>query len=608
MIMSIKRLVEDRWFAFADLCLVLTGIILWMVNPHLGFLPLLVAIFPWIFRVIAGNFPFTRTPLDFFLGIFLITAGIGLWAAYNSEDAWAKFWLLVGGIVLFYALAGQPRENIWVLARLLGAIGIVVTIFFLVTNNWQENPSRVEFINQSGIWWMRANLLSFSSEINQDYIAGIGIVSLPVLAALGFEYWGKKRYGQILWLAPGGVIVFLGFLAAISNGAAVAMSIGVLAWLIISSKPKLALLINHRLALLILLGVVSVIVLSIIFIGKLHDVFLALVYVIENQYISKGRPELIQGALKLIGDFPIIGGGLNSFPGLYSEYILVIPFFSTSNSYNQFLDVGVEQGIIGMLSIIAVYLSSLWFTFTKAAKSTFKYLLFAIFTSLIMIVILGLDDDIIYSQYTVMTAFLLPGLAIGAIQPSKNKEFIRRQGHSKIKIQPHTIWVTTVLSAVVLGIICANPKSFLSTFYSNYGAVLMAKESLKEFPTNSWNIDQFEDFRQSSFLFKQAIKVNPTNHTANYRLGLIAMHDGDYSTAVPYLSKAYAVDPDHRGIIKNLGYSEVWTGDIEQAVQLLKSIPETEQEMEIYSWWWHTKGRDDLANQAILMVKVIQDR
>ena len=79
------------------------------------------------------------------------------------------------------------------------------------------------------------------------------------------------------------------------------------------------------------------------------------------------------------------------------------------------------------------------------------------------------------------------------------------------------------------------------------------------------------------------------------------MLNRDYETAVFHLEAAHQIDPDHRGIEKNLGYSYVWLGEYDKAMPLLADIPETYQEMDEYSRWWLQQERPDLANRAAEM-------
>ena len=48
-----------------------------------------------------------RMAMDIFLWLFLASAGVGVWAAYDRGPAWAVFWLLVGAVGLYYAIAAS---------------------------------------------------------------------------------------------------------------------------------------------------------------------------------------------------------------------------------------------------------------------------------------------------------------------------------------------------------------------------------------------------------------------------------------------------------------------------------------------------------------------
>ena len=65
----------------------------------------------------------------------------------------------------------------------------------------------------------------------------------------------------------------------------------------------------------------------------------------QSDYGRNSRAELLGRGAYFLVDYPITGAGLTSFPGLYSQYMLVIPYFYFTNSHNLFLDVAIEQGV-----------------------------------------------------------------------------------------------------------------------------------------------------------------------------------------------------------------------------------------------------------------------
>jgi hypothetical protein len=83
----LRQLIDNRWFALADLLLVMTSAAAWMLIPRAGIGFSLIALLPWVIRFLAGQRPFQRTPFDWLILIFLVTAWVGYWAAYDKSAA-----------------------------------------------------------------------------------------------------------------------------------------------------------------------------------------------------------------------------------------------------------------------------------------------------------------------------------------------------------------------------------------------------------------------------------------------------------------------------------------------------------------------------------------
>jgi lipopolysaccharide biosynthesis regulator YciM len=131
----------------------------------------------------------------------------------------------------------------------------------------------------------------------------------------------------------------------------------------------------------------------------------------------------------------------------------------------------------------------------------------------------------------------------------------------------------------------------------------MSQVELKGFPTNGWITSEIVPrLELADTTLQSALQYEPHNPTANYRLGLISMLRQDFKAAAANLETAHEESPNHRGIIKSLGYCYVWLGDMEKAQILLNRIPEAQHEMEVYIWWWGTQGRPDLSKNASIMI------
>jgi len=112
-----------------------------------------------------------------------------------------------------------------------------------------------------------------------------------------------------------------------------------------------------------------------------------------------------------------------------------------------------------------------------------------------------------------------------------------------------------------------------------------------------------EEYQVVTQYFQMVKRLDDGNSTANYRLGMLAVGRQDFPEGCRYLKRAFVTSPNHRGIIKNLGFCYVWLGELETALPYLRSIPEASDELGVYAWWWESHNRNDLsgfANQMVL--------
>jgi O-antigen ligase len=612
----ISRLIENRWFALVELIWVSAAGITWALVPELGWRILPVAILPWLPRLAGRQFPFKRTSFDFLLLVFFLTAVVGVWAAYDQEAALAKFWLLVAGILLFYALARQPQNNLWLVAGLISAFGAGVAVFFLLTHDWQATPARIGLIQQAAVWWMGIRPELLSGFIHQNTAGGMMALSMPFVFALGGLAWQEKRWLLNIWVVVAGLLLVVGVLLTTSWGTWIALSAAFGLWLLWILSRKLAKSMNRSAALIFGTAVILVAILAVVVITVTPGGALTLTERLLGPTNGATRLELAQAASYLVGDFPFTGGGLSSFPGLYSHYILGIPFYYFGYSHSLFFDIVLEQGVIGLLTFALIYLGSFWVLFRNLQPFSRSSLILASLASLAIILVHGLVDNVIYYKWGALLVLMIPGFAVGITRPAG------RQSQGGEQPQPGTETRTNRRGWRILGIVAAVAvaatilfvgytyrQTWMAAWHANLGAVEMARVELAGFPGTGW-----DDGSEAALLapaegyFLQALAYNPSNRTANHRLGLIAMQRWDFATAVSYLETAHRIDDDHRGITKALGYSHVWSDEFDRAAPLLNQIPEAGQELSTYVWWWETQGRGDLAENANSMLAYLDSQ
>ena len=606
-----QHVVKGRWFAYVDLALVSASVVMWEIRPQLGWFPLLIALIPWLLRVVAGRFPFQRTGFEIPLLIFMLTAAVGVWVAYDPGGATVKFWLLFGGVLLYYALAAQPRENLWSIVGFLSMVGVGVAVYFLLTHDWQSSPAKFSLLNEIGLRWLKVRPSLRIEGIHPNAAGAVIAITTPFLVGLGMRAWNEKRALLGLWVILGGFVMAAAFLLATSRGAALALMAGLLVW----SWWLLSVPLGRRLciapSMVFASGLLGLIVIVVGFSLVYSGGPVAIANAIPGPPSTGSRLELVESVIDLIGDFPYTGGGLLSFPGLYAFYIRDIPHYVTINGHNHYLDVSLEQGVLGALAFLAVYLGSLWQLLVRDWRNSGAVLAWATSISLLIIVLHGFTDNLVYGSWGAPLVFLVPGVAsaVARSTPQLKTRYLSAGSFcTRLATRTHfrPLLLLTALGAIVSLLIlfatCRQP--LLAAWYADLGAVRMAKIELEDFGSGAWvEVANSDEMNLAEELFEKALTFDIQDRTANHRLGRIAAGRSEFPLAVLYLENAHAADRSHRGVRKGLGYTYVWSGQLDQAAAMLADIPEAGYELGVYSWWWGTKDRDDLAERAAAMVE-----
>lgn len=563
-------------FAWFDLALVsLSAAVLWGW-PQAGWWPLLLALLPWLLRLLAGGWPWQPTPLDGLLLLFLLTAVLAAYLAPNPTLAWSKFRLLAVGSLLYLALAGQPAPHRWPLAGLVAILGAGGAIYFLLRGG-----------------------LAATAVAPPKLAADLAALCLPFVVAVGLRARRQARWGELGITAVAGGLILLALLRSGSRGAVGASGAALAVWGLWWLSRKLAQAWGwspQRLygGLLLVGGGVGLGVVTAVLGGPAN-----LINTIGGPVGLSSRYDLWLATAHLLADFRFSGSGLASFPALYAHYILVIPFYFLGHAHNLLADVALEQGVGAAVLLLGLFGLSGWMLRAPGSAATDSGLHWAAAAALLVALLHGLVDDPLYGGPGTPLLFVVPGLALAVAGPY----WQGRAGQWRRRWLPGV--GAALLATTAVWLLLSQPVA--ATWAANRGALAMARVELADWPTGTW-----ADGRDLPLLepaaaqLAQAAQADPTNVTAQYRLGLLAMLAREYETAVIHLEAAHQAAPHHRGVTKNLGYSYVWLGDFTRAATLLSDIPETGAEMAAYAAWWQHQGRPDLAAQAAVMADLAQ--
>ena len=537
------------------------------------------------------------TGTDLALSVFLATAAMGVWTAYDRPGAWARFLMVLAGIALALVLARTPARRLSDVADAAGALGAGLALVFLLTVSFGNSTAEPSLTKNLVEWWPADAPSMALPPLAPDRVAGLLAVLGPLCLVSAILSFRRRAVGR--WLVAGSLtLVILGLLATGSRAAWMALLAGV--------GGEACAGLWRRSALLRGVGRIALVLASILMavlawgaIRGVEDSGLGRLAELLASPDGVSRLRLVRDTLDLIGDFPFTGAGLGSFPGLYSRYILAIPQPYLDHAHNLYLTIALSQGALALLAFAALLLGGLARSARGVARengsSDRALLQRAAFAGLIVLAVYGLVDDPLESGVGSTLLFLYPAMTLSLQQgvPPVQAGAMDREERRGRRMR-----IALVVGAALLGLFLVLPST-RSAWHANLGALEMARQELDAWPADA--LLATEAARHSETIdghLARALALNSGSRTALHRIGLLEGAQGDWDAAIAVLEGARRVDPTHRGIRKLLGYAYIWNGDLEVAEETLASIPEARSEMEFYTWWWAEHGGAAQAQRA----------
>ncbi len=586
-----KAFLAGRRFGLIELACVTAAGLIWYFVPQVGGWPLMLGLPPVLVRQFlvwpARRFTF----LHFVTLGFLASAAAGAFLSYDSQQAGVKFWVLVGAVLLYFAIADQPEDNLSAAILVVGLWMSALSLYFAAHNDFFQQPSGFAVVDQIGRAWSRFRPWQPGRQIPNDVVGGVIAILFPLLVASTWQ-WRKQKIVRTMFITTLAAAAF-GTAITGSHAAMLALVVGVGVFMGLvglrfysPKRPDLTRAIKARWPLVAAIALVL-----------LLPVLLAPGFVTAWLHKAPGwsgitdRLHLFENTTYLIGDFVFTGGGLASFPGLYSQYVLDVPDFFLGYGHSLFLDLWIEQGLIGVTLMVVLIAGAIWQTgsawLSPLRRRDLDILRMGLLSSLVAMGFHGLIEDALYGLRGTGLLLALIGLsvAIWLLDPVKAGQGTiphdlavsrsRRMGW-KVIIPP---------LAIALAALFVFRLALLSTWYANLGSVEMARVQLASFPNQNLQ-PPLQAFSLARSLFQRALQFDSSNRTANYRLGMIAYEQGNYPAAIPFLQAAYQRSPGYHGVEKLLGYSYTWMGQTAQATVMLRGIVEARKELHGYIEWW----------------------
>ncbi len=525
------------------------------------------------------------TALDLPLALFLFSAILGIWPAYERSLCWDTLAVLIGGVLLYVLISrlAVSRDQWRVIATFIALACALLSVYFVTQYDHFGYPEKVGMVSRLGaligkivppfvLWAPTANSVAAFLE---------GGFFLAVALAVTAEKWAWRVVGAI-----GVGLIALALLMSASRGAWLAVVVASALWVALYWRPaRVAVGVGTVLA----LGLVIYVIArgDITALGEIPIINRTL----APMFIRPDRLEVYRNSVYLVQDFPLTGIGLGGqFAMMLSKYALLIQVPFLTYSHNLYLEVWLQQGLVGIAAwlwlIVALY---------QAAKTYAKP-----------------DDDLLYqSTWLGLTAIFLHGVS-DALQYvalwcwfpffgllGLNAAILLRRAKSQNWHWALPIGVVVVFLVVVaIGLL-----PIQATWHANLGGLVQARGDLPE----SLDDGQKAALRQQAVdHYRRAIQIAPDNRTARQRLGLILVDETQFQDAVEHLEVAWQADPDNTTTHKALGLAYVWVGELEKAQPLLQDVKDIVQELNTWAWWRGTQQQMEQSLNAYRMSLLLE--
>lgn len=557
-----------------------------VLNPLVVGSVITLAVIPWVTRWFVLGRLSRPTFADGPLTLFVISAFIGTWAAYDPNLSWPMLLTLLGSVNLFFTII-NAKVSLQRLSAGLVLIATLVAVYFISQFAHFHYPEEAGGLARLGLLTgsFLPNLVFFTPHPNAVANFLVGVLLLCLILT------GQTQAGQrMAWSLAAGLIGY-GLLISESRGAWFGLAVALSIWGLLGT--------TNRVLRLVLVGVGSI--------GALLSLWVVIhlskpdhpVFILSSMLnTADSRFTLYRNSFNLWGDYLFTGIGLgNTFALIYSRYQLLINVPYLYYAHNLFLSVGLALGVGGLGALLWLMIGFYCFVarIEQRGLNTANLPFFrAAWLGVTAVFVHGLTDSPQFADpgWTMPMLFALFGLAVSVGQQAE-KPF---QPIFPPAFQSWKVWTAILIAALIIGILFQRP--LLSAWYANLGAVYQTYADL------SPDLDdktQKAAINQAIIYFERSLNLNPTQPIANRRLGMIALSWDNFTKSNYFLEKAYKQEPNNQATLKALGLAYLWVGRLDEAEKLLRQVNDQNmliEELGIWSNLRESQGQMDLAEYA----------
>ncbi len=565
-----------------------------------------------VVRAIRTRHLLPRTGLEIPWALGLISGAVASWISYDRSAAILQFSRLLAAFVVYYAVVALPERKLrWPATGFL-AFAAALAVYWPLQHDFAAEPGKLALITHAGIL-MNSWLTGLPGpKIHGNVAAGTLLAALPFGVILTQNAWrqGKTWAAVLFALLTGGVLG--GLFMTSSRGAWLALFgtafLAALAWFQRGWLPER----KQQIIFWFSIALLGMFALGCVLLSGNFDRLLGALP--DPGGGLQSRAVLWRQAWHLVGDVPFTGSGLMSFWLVHPVYVLLLNVPYIAHAHNTFLEVWVEQGVLGFLGLIMAGLAAAtwaWKALQRQAISVWGWTGLAALTAVFLH---GMVDVVFYVTRLLPLIGLLFGYTWFLNTPFQTKcsgdinQSEKNRASTSDLSQDAARWpaqkrvrnvaLLFVAAAGLIMLFLFFWRPLLAMWYANLGAVEQARLELMRYDPQKFDTFTIDQARQSLDLsdsqarFAQALAIDAENLTARQRRIQISLSLGDYQSALKDVT--YLWQSGRRDEVTRLLYGDalIANGQPQAAAEIVHGLTWGEPRILFQAWYRYWLNQD----------------